>query len=1104
MSYFDVLLQKRGLTEPTSFWKLNIQDEEIDELIDYIHGVLSENSLDWVSRREKNNFFRSFDREACLMYALWWNRKYDGRKVSWSRPFEDFNIDDKYLNIVKDAVIRELINNRRLKITVYRSDSNSHMYLQSVLAQGGLPMSLMNGDNCTSFENFLFYLISEYEEMDVRDWTNVSIAQRLADKYLNNKTFINSEAVLEFAMEIVKAYICNDDTAFSNYEEIKTIIAHIREKRGKLEKQDRKFFKINWELRFESDKLNLFYSVMVPNEIIIKNDTIANNNHVITTVSYYIANRLIGVYHRQGSRFLLMPGTSTKSKTKWDASVGHLTLIRKIGNEISEEHSLINSTPPYLEEPLLLQFKSGSWVPKHIKNNDTFACLAPETWTCDKLSSCNQFIYNNVKYCLFDVDWNRIEGSKLVFNNKQTNEEVCLDNNISSYSVSFIPSIPSWIENSSAPIVINCDDIKKCFLCFENDSPCSRNGFKFLYKSLNESTFNKYSGGYLPCGLIKMKVICPDGGYHKVFSFYNIKGLNYQRVSNDTLKIDFTHGSYALLAGQEVTKLMDNSSYQILDTKSLKGFAPIKFRFYVDGIREFIDIGFTSPIQMSCFIDNAGNILEKGFPVSMSELYKFKVNLSDASNLVLSYWGKTDGNFKKCMVKKNIHLKAGRYSLDMFKDDIDRLVCMCGFNDYRKYLTLKIAKTDAEIIIRRDSYQAQQFRDSEGNMGLLVKRNIKAASGLHLRAIAINALKESPLYHKDDIVLLEPRSDGMYFLPVLEDEEIKDFIVFTDNVHSEGSMPAFLFNIENDMDKSLRDQNKRSSIEHIASSLFQNDDEEWKNIWFYMDIVIKYRLSYYNSFNSFFAIVNNPSLLVSFLVRLTTSELMQQYDKNTIVEELQRMEKELSFRFHYLPSIFWIKEFKQLQNLYETQIKNIQVLANQYNSSIDFADQRFILLKELLLKQFGDENMPKVYYSLLGHTWPTIPSFANYEREYLMKINDALEDFDSLRTPDGLRFANVEYIKNLKSWNSYEDTAIIQKLQYLAIVLPQCAAQYAHGGNHGLWNYLSDDLDESKRINSCNEFTRRMINYMSIYATQAYNELFITALLRKPINQIIN
>ena len=68
--------------------------------------------------------------------------------------------------------------------------------------------------------------------MDMRDWTNISIAKSLADKYLNNKTLRESEAVIDFSLEIVTAYIGKDDAAFNNYDEIKQIIAHIREKRG--------------------------------------------------------------------------------------------------------------------------------------------------------------------------------------------------------------------------------------------------------------------------------------------------------------------------------------------------------------------------------------------------------------------------------------------------------------------------------------------------------------------------------------------------------------------------------------------------------------------------------------------------------------------------------------------------------------------------------------------------------------------------------------------------------------------------------------------------------------------------------------------------------
>lgn len=1099
MTYIDSLLEKRNITVATPFWKLHINESELEELLKFIRMSVGGLHLDDANSSKRRELYKQFDREACLMYALWWSHKYDGGKQSWDEPLEDFNIESKYYNYIKEAVLNELKNNKRLPITIFRSKANFHMYLQSILAQGGLPMQLMNGDNISSFENFLYNLISVYENMDMRDWTNISIAQTLAEKYLNNGTLKESDAVLEFAIEIVKAYFNDDDNVFSDYEEIRTIISRIRKKRGIVKKQERKYFRVNWEFEIIKDSIELFYTIAVPYEIQLEEHAMKHlDGSDVSTVSYYVANRLVGTYHRQGTKYILMPGTSSSQKVKVDASMRYLSLIRKIKNELFEERSLINSAPPYMDEPIILQFKNGNWIPKQIKNNDTFACIAPKNWKCDQVCIKGEYKYNGLVYNWFDIDWNQLNENRLVFKNEESGESVCLDNIISSYNVSFAPRMQEWIEESSKSIVVNNDDIRKCMICFIDETKCSHQSFKFFYRTERDIEFVKYTGGMLPSGHITLKVVFPTEGQSKTFSFFNINGLSYERVNNDTIKIGYKYGQYALLANQNIDKL-NSDTYRLMKTDNTAAFAPIRFRLLTDGASDTIDIGFTSPIQKSCFIDEFGKILDSGFPISLTELHKYKINLSENACVILSYFEKTAYNTKYCTTKHKLHLPQGRYPLDMMKDEIDRLICINGFNDYRKYLTIKIAHTDAEIKIRRNSYRAQQCEGPDGIKGIKVTREGSPVSDLPIFAIAVNAPKDSPLYHKDDIKMIERINDGCYFLPELEDKTIKEFVVFSDNNFTESNMLAFFLNLGEDMDKVSRDQNKRKSISHIKNLLLAGDEDEWNNTWFYMDIVIKFRLSYFNSFNTFLAIANNPNLLSAFLIRLSNSYLMNEYDENTIVNELQKMEKELSFRFHYLPSECWKNEFERMGKQYEALISEFPALAKTLGEKEDFAFKSFHLFEELIVRQFG-EGSKYLLFPLLGNSLAYKKEYKSQDSYYFMKINDALEDFDKLKTPDGLRFPRVEH-HNLRPWNSYHSENIIQKLQYLAIVLPQCAAQYVHGAYLNLWEYLPEDSDENRRINTCNEFIRRMINYMSIYASETYNELFVTALLNNPVNQ---
>jgi hypothetical protein len=681
------------------------------------------------------------------------------------------------------------------------------------------------------------------------------------------------------------------------------------------------------------------------------------------------------------------------------------------------------------------------------------------------LDNENEFKFNDSIYYLVNLNWDEIPDRQLHFNEKTTGEEKILDNRISDYSVSFSPMLPPWIEESHSAIAVNIQDVRTCFTFYRDNQSCERGRFNFYYKNTENIEYKRYTGGNLPLGPIVMKVCYPDG-LSKTFSFYNIIGLKSDRIDDDTLEISFEKGTCSLLNNQNIRNLGEGK-YQVVHADNTNGFAPIIFRICPQGVTKTIDIGFTSPLQQSCFIDSQGNILNQGTPIAVNELFNYKMNLSEGKEIIISYMKKNDeNNGERCLIRKRIRMNSGRYSLDFFKDDIERFFCINGFNDYHKYISIKINEANS-VHIRRNAFIAQECKNEDGINGIYVTRNGKPASQLILHAIAINAGGDSPLFHKDDIIMVENGDTGKYFMPELEDSEIKEFVIFSDNnMSNENMLPSFL-NIERDLSKEERDANKTESIKQIHDALSDGDEYEWNNTWFYFNLVIEYRLNF-NTFNTFLAIANDPFLIASFILRIQAG-----FDKNTIIEELQRMENELSFGFHYIPSKCWQKECERLR------------------IPCDVIPEEFNFLEELLKRQFGEDNqyLKPMMFKLLGNPWPNHPDYSLRYQDYLENVNDALSVFEILETPDNIPFARVDY--HPISWRNYYTP--IEKLQYLAIVLPQSAAQYVFGADMDLWSYQED--------NKSNEFIRRMINYMRRYASETYNNLFITALMKEPVIQ---
>ena len=1071
MTYIDELISKRNIVNAVPFWKLQVTSEEQQGLIEYIREQLNKYDFSNMGKAKRKEAYCSFDRELCLMYALWWNRCYGGGRDKWGKALDEFNIDQCYKDLIKDAIIIELRENKRLNIPLYHSTNDR--LIDSVLAQGGLPMQLMKREEVSSaYEYYLSRLISYYEDLSQCDWRNINIAQDLAESCLTNETLRKSEAVLDFSMEIVKAYKDDNDSYFDNYEEIKSIIKKIKEGRGQKPKIES--FKALWAFNIEGESLKLSYTIESPNQI-----PVLNNKADI--ISYYLEGRLVGLYQRRGDIFNRMPGYSIRGCISWNSQNGSLILQRKSNNSFTNVE-LINSEPPFIEEPMILCESSYGLEPKSQRrlSGAPLSCLFPVNWECEELRECHELKFNGNTYYWKYIEQNKVQT--LNFIEKQTQEKIELSCCPTDYSVSFFPQVPEWLEESSKTVVLynrNNADFRSLFKCYDSEGVVSNSKFKFFTKHKSNTDYQKYTGGSLPNGTIQMRVVYPDGQY-KTFSLYNLNGLEYGIFDNNQFELKYIGGKYALLADQSIEKI-ESGYYQISNDGNLNGFTPVRFRLFSESNNnDYVDVGLKSPLRTSCFFDNKYNIPRQNFNISINELYNYHLNVDDTATIIISFY-EIAGN-PMCVTRRKIRLSAGRYSLDILKDDIDRMFFINGFNDYTKYASIKIQGTEHELRIRRNTYRATE----DDNNGIIVLRNKEEVSGLSLYGLAINAPSESPIF-QTTIELKESEAEkGHYTVP--EEDCLSEYIIFTDNSISEEGMLPFFLNTKEHLDKDERNRIKRESIKTIHDALVQGDPMEWDNVWFYMKTAIKYHLSYAHSFNTFHAIANDPYLIAEFIIRLDVDKIG--WDTNTIIGELQRMERELSFGFHYIPSKCWQKEFCRLENEYDSFEPSCQSIIGEKNN---YCWNHFHYLEEILKCQFDEDNVSIILPKLvIGGQMPNVPQ---YTIDYREQVNNAFSDFEKLQAPANLRFHKVEKEPQRPNWNN-ERSEIPLKFQYMAIVLPQCAAQYVHGADLELWSYQDDE-----QKNNVNQFIRRMIYYMSKYVPEAYNELYYIALLREPIKQ---
>lgn len=1075
-TYIDQLLESRHLTSPLPFWKLHLTDSEVNELVEYINDCFRK-------RRYSANFENEeFSRELCLLCGLWWNKKYDGGRQNHRRVLSDYNIDitEKETTQVR-KIIKEGVS--QLGIRVHQTDFQNR-YLDSVYAQGGLPMQLMaNEETKSSFENFIGKLIIRLEEIAPieREKHSLEFARNVANTYLNNETLKRSEAVMEFAVEVANAYFSDEDT-FDDYEIIRNIINKIRTRSNTSKKSQQ--FRADWYFRISGDYLSLFYWLDGPSVLPTK-----SGEGIPAPLSVLVNGQYVASYYESGDRYVIMPGARLRCLFAC-ANPTSILDFKAMRGDVQYNYQLFNAEPPYLEEPLLLRFDSQRQSYGR-KGDGNYACLMPQGWDCQALPNGRPVTLGDRQFLWVDgLAAETVNEGALEFRNTETDETLRMDKSTSDVSVLFTPSCEDWIEQSSDTLAMNESDIRRRFFFYrfnDNDDGVNlqRRSFTFWYRLQCERNFREYTGGTLSDGRITMQVRDRDGRNVKTFRFVNLHDLSYTKA-NDTVTLTYPNGACALLAGQEHIEKQSSDIYTVAEVNRSEAIAAanIHFRILSCDCQPLADIAVPSPLRKNGFATLDGEPLPNGARIAYDELYKYQAVLTKNQDIIIEFQkekfndeNKNNNRIKKreykTALRKRESCRSGNYTLDRFREIIDRCIAIYGFGKNNKRICLSIGESQC-VYIYRNSYKAFKSKDENGPyVGVTTDGSRDLVSGLQLLAIPLGVHSEmSPLYHNDEIVLREFGTTGRYYLPKEYVQEGYPFKVVSDNNRNQGSLLPYNFAPYDDGKR----RNYKEEIDRFTTLLQNENQDEWRDVWFYLGVVIRYRLPY-DSFDALRAVASDPYLL-AYMITHIGSELT--YDINTVVSELQRMESELGFAFHYIPIECWKQMRERIGTTYDNIQENIDLSLDNKDAYIN----KFLnVLEELLRRQFGGECFTAIFNRLIGGV-----SFAlDYEQmpKYYEQTNSAIESFSVFNTPNKLFYPRLER-QPQPCWRDCIE--ICQRLQFLAIAMPQSAAQYAHGADMELWK---DDKN----------FIRRMINYMSIYTPNLYKELFFIALLREPVIQ---
>ena len=137
MSYFETILQKRGLEEcPLPLWKLKITEEEFKELRDLLEKRTHVINL--------NNPFITVCKEATLFFAEYWRRMYVDGKHSKQMVYDALESTRTSVNYSNEFYEAARLGAKMLKIEKY--DGGRADPLNDMLYQGGLPMKLVTAN----------------------------------------------------------------------------------------------------------------------------------------------------------------------------------------------------------------------------------------------------------------------------------------------------------------------------------------------------------------------------------------------------------------------------------------------------------------------------------------------------------------------------------------------------------------------------------------------------------------------------------------------------------------------------------------------------------------------------------------------------------------------------------------------------------------------------------------------------------------------------------------------------------------------------------------------------------------------------------------------
>lgn len=1059
--FFDELLRKRGLNSaPVPLWKLDVSDNEYEELKVAIRTAVSENA------------FWNFGREFALFYAESWRREYCGGWISKENvaSYAGIPLDqaENVFNYAKSAL-------NSLHIPVIRQSNNQ--YFRTLLLQGGLPMAYvqLKDSGFNRFKQFLKSMIAELSRLSV-DWDDVEVVRNLSClRYLPN-TYKNDN-IYAVSLQIARAINEERDDLLpykTDSVELKTLTEMLKKERERVKKLIITHpLAINWTFEIqESDaKIKGIFRYSLDSVKTIYSDMIGGlNPEECYQFDLFVSQQYVATYKKIklevdefGKKCAIYKRVNSDNKEfKWTGdSIVDVKLICDNDDELFPP--VINCCAPNLTIPQMFQKKGDRYVQQKDYTSAECVVLYSCTWQSGCVNEVKTVFIGDEEY-RFVVFPKVSESQSILMVNIETSEKVELKNMTSKYSAIFGGVYLPWLEKSSHALLT-----KKIRVSVYDEEGMQSSAGKILCRQRGSSDWSEFSDKQLHPGVVDIKVVYPDGS-NDVKTFYYIEELGFETfnatANSASVRCNLNWGNvYAVK--------QDNVSYEICKTTShsvtwnvvripntLKFPSTCNFEIHYQD-NPILRISIPSPYEGLCLVKNEDEIVSEDTVLSFNEFAHYRILCSKGKpySMKIGYIGLLDQGAPITIYQK---VKAGITPLSNFEDSINRLFNVNGVNSFDR-------SSAATLTLGDKVYRIRYFTmDSVLNV---LSETIEVHS-LDLGVGFVNyegkvfacRISEPNEDFEPSVFQLEHLDCGSFRFP--EGSQDGDYIVFSD-VYDKHRMIPRLYHIVNghlgDEACTVRSENKKQNIDEWIAALSVNeveDDKTWSKIPQYMEIADRWRLPY-RTFNAISASVSSPILMTKLLFRLLVDDKM-----DSLSSAILKIEQECAMAIHWNRTDIVTEQFHHVTRNYSLrqQMKFFQDFKDALNNIMtltldaDVAD---------LMTRFLCGNLKNVDADLLSNA----------------EIND-LKSRAIGKNTDGNNFNSDLPILRLNLQHHYYSSEIrMLPYQETLIKAPLYVYEYTQKWQDDLWKTSPERI-------KC----RRIINFYRLHYKYTYYTILVKML----------